>query len=140
MAGAAEALAEARAQWADVKANGARVKSAADLTTGVQNEHLCLTQLCFLETIAALLNEGGGSRGAYVVLDGEGDMWVDSPRGKELQHRSEDESMRSEILETSVIDDGSIDIEAVAVRPMPEDDSWYETTWRQWQDGEIYTD
>ena len=138
VSGVAEALAEARAQWADVKANGVSVRSRADLTAGIQNEHLCLTQLCFLETIQTLIESGGGSRGAYVVLDDEGDLFVETKRGRELQHRSENEAMREEILETTVLADGSVTVTPVPVRPLPEDDSWYETTWREWQEGGIF--
>ncbi|MGQ9732433.1 MAG: FAD-binding protein [Candidatus Zipacnadales bacterium] len=136
--GVAQAVAEARAQWQKVRAKGIKAKSPEDLPTAIQNEHLCLTQLCFLETIHALIQRGGGSRGAYMILDEEGDRWVESKRGQELPHRSENEAMRKEILETRVNEKGEVEVYAVAVRPLPEDDSWYETTWREWQEGKIY--
>jgi succinate dehydrogenase/fumarate reductase flavoprotein subunit len=138
VSGVAQAVEEARRQWAEVKAKGVRVKGPGDLVEGIQNEHLCLTQLCFLETIHALIQRGGGSRGAYVVLDDEGDRSVETKRGRELQHRSENEALRKEILETKVNDDGSVSVCPVEVRPLPEDDSWYETTWREWQEKRIY--
>lgn len=138
VSGVAEAVREARRQWAEVKAKGIRVKDMAELMQGVQNEHLCLTQLCFLETIHALIQRGGGSRGAYIILDDEGDLWVETKRGRELRHRSENENLRKEILETWVNPDGSVSVEPVGVRPLPEDDSWYETTWKEWQEGRIY--
>ena len=138
VSGVAQAVEEARRQWAEVKAKGVRISSPADLVKGIQNEHLCLTQLCFLETIQALIQRGGGSRGAYVILDDEGDRWVETKRGRELQHRSENEALRKEILETKVNGDGSIGVYPVEVRPLPEDDSWYETTWREWQEKRIY--
>ncbi len=136
--GVAEALREARQQWAEVRSKGVAVKSRGEITTGIQNQHLCLTQLCFLETIGALIDRSGGSRGAYVILDDEGDLWVETKRGRELQHRSENEELRKEILETQVTPDGEVRVCPVAVRPLPEDESWYETTWKQWQDGSIY--
>jgi succinate dehydrogenase/fumarate reductase flavoprotein subunit len=136
--GVAEALREARQQWADVQSKGIAVKDRRDTATGIQNQHLCLTQLCFLETIQALIERGGGSRGAYVMLDDEGDLWVETKRGRELQHRGENEELRQEILETRVTPEGEVRVSPVSVRPLPEDESWYETTWREWQDGNIY--
>jgi succinate dehydrogenase/fumarate reductase flavoprotein subunit len=132
------ALAEARREWAEVKTRGVRVGGRDDLLKGVQAEHLCLTQLCFLETIQALIERGGGSRGGYVIPDDEGDLWVETKRGRELRHRSENLALRQEILETQVSEDGGIIIEPVPVRPLPDDDSWYETTWREWEGGRIY--
>jgi len=136
--GVAEGLAEARRQWAQVQAQGVRVKGRAGLVEGIQNEHLCLTQLCFLEAIHALIGRGGGSRGGYVILDEEGDMWVETRRGRELRHRSENMALRQEILETQVTEDGSVRVWPVEVRPLPEDNSWYETTWREWREGKVY--
>ncbi len=136
--GVAQATREARRQWAEVQARGVRVTSRAALTQGIQDEHLCLTQLCFLETIHALIERGGGSRGAYVILDDEGDRWVETKRGRELRHRSENMAMRGEILETQVVEDGRVSVYPVEVRPLPADDSWYETTWREWQEGRVY--
>jgi len=138
VSGVAQAVEEARRQWAEVKAKGVRADGPEGLVKAIQNEHLCLTQFCFLETIHALIQRGGGSRGAYVILDDEGDRWVETKRGRELQHRSENEALRKEILETKVNEDGRIDVYPVEVRPLPEDDSWYETTWREWQGGRIY--
>jgi hypothetical protein len=46
--------------------------------------------------------------------------------------------MREELLETVLDGDGTFDVRAVERRPLPEDTSWYETTWNKWRDGEIY--
>jgi len=136
--GIAQAVEEARRQWSEVRARGLRVNGPDDLADGIRNEHLCLTQLCFLETIRTLIERGGGSRGAYVILDDEGDRWVETRRGRELRHRSENEALRQEILETRVDETGSVCVEPVPVRPLPDDDSWYETTWKDWQEKRIY--
>jgi succinate dehydrogenase/fumarate reductase flavoprotein subunit len=138
VSGVAQAVAEARQQWAEVSRLGVKAATHDELHLAVQNEHLCLTQLCFLETIHALIERGGGSRGAYVVLDDEGDLFVETKRGRELRHRSENLEMRQEILETQVGEDGEVKVYAVPVRPLPQDDSWYETTWREWQEGRVY--
>jgi len=95
--------------------------------------------VAFLEALVYYIENGGGSRGGYMVLDSEGELTVDSKRGSELRHRAEDLSKREEILEVTLTS-GSLarfQVAAVPVRPLPEDDSWYETTWAAWNDGRV---
>jgi len=136
--GARTALAEATALWQRLQREGAALARPRDLVKAIQNEHLCLTHVAFLQTIVAYIEQGGGSRGAYVVLDEHGDRNVASRRGEEMPHRSENLQKRREILETVLCGDGAFSVSAVPVRPLPNDDSWYETAWRAWQEGSIY--
>ncbi|MBM4040177.1 MAG: FAD-binding protein [Planctomycetes bacterium] len=143
-----DAVSGAKALWATVSAQGMRLAGRADLPAAIQNVHLTLTHIAFLQTIQTLIERGGGSRGGYMVLDPKGDLAVSTKRGSELPHRSENMAMRGEILETrlAVSQDGDIPpasaadftVAPVPTRPLPNDDSWYETTWRQWLRGEIF--
>ena len=112
--------------------------SRLDLLAAIQNDHLCLTHIAFLETLKALIERGGGSRGSYMVVDENGDRTLDTKKGSILKYRSENLEMRQEILETRLNTSGEFDVAPVPVRPLPEDDSWYETTWREWLDGRIF--
>ncbi len=94
----------------------------------------------FLTALKALLDAGGGSRGAYVVLDEQGDRVVETRRGREMPHRGENLAMRGEILEVELDPAGGFRTFVTPVRPLPEDDSWYENTWRAWRDGEVFQD
>ncbi len=132
------AVSGAKALWATVATKGMRLANRADLPAAVQNMHLCLTHIAFLQTIQALIERGGGSRGGYMVLDPKGDLAVSTKRGSELPHRSENMAMRGEILETRLSSDGNFAVQPIPVRPLPNDDSWYETTWRQWLRGEVF--
>jgi len=141
VAGAREALAGARALWERVQREGLRLEAgAAELPQAIRVEHLVLTHLCFLEALAALLERGGGSRGGYAVLDDAGDRHMVTRRGVELPHRGENAALRQEVLEVRVTDDGRIDVQGVPVRPLPEDDPWFETTWREFQTGAVFAD
>ncbi len=132
------AVADAKALWAAVSAKGMRLDGRADLPAAIQDTHLTLTHLAFLRTIQTLIEQGGGSRGGYMVLDPKGDLTVKTKRGSELPHRSENMAMRAEILETRLAADGDFAVGPVPTRPLLNDDSWYETTWRQWLKGEIF--
>lgn len=114
-----------------------RVAEAALLPIAYQNEHLAMTSLAVLSTIEDIIKRGGGSRGAYMVIDRSGDRLVETRTGTRLPHRSENLAMRSEVAEAR-FDGVDFRIEPTPVRPLPDDDSWYETTWHRWRAGEVY--
>jgi len=137
--GVQAALEAGRKLYERVRANGQKLKNPKQLNLAVQNDHLLLTHLAFLETIKHYIDERkGGSRGAYMVLDDKGDLKVTTKKGSGVPHRGENKSLRAEILETRVGPDGKIAVGPVPVRPLPEDDSWFETTWNEWMSGKIY--
>jgi succinate dehydrogenase/fumarate reductase flavoprotein subunit len=133
----AEAVAEAKKLYEDLRSLEQSVKSADRLIHAYQNEHLALTSLVVLRTISDYIRQGGGSRGAYMVLDRRGDRLVETPEGSMMPHRSENLQMRDEVLE-AWWSDGDVRVKAEQVRPLPDDDSWFETTWHRWRDGEIF--
>jgi len=134
------ALNEARQLYRQICDNGIACESAAQLTRAVEDRHLALTSIAFLEALRAYIEGGGGSRGGYMILDDTGELTVNSSRGRELRHRAENMSKRQEILEIQLADSatGEFAVTAVDVRPLPTDDSWFETTWAAWGRGEIY--
>jgi len=136
--GVTTALAEAHQQYKTIRERGIRIAARSELNLAFQNEHLCLTHIAFLETIKAYIERGGGSRGGYVVADPEGTLKIETRRGSELPHRPENVEMRREILETVLGPDGRFRVTPVQVRPLPEDDSWYETTWAEWREGRVF--
>lgn len=132
-----QALADARTLLRRIK-SGMRVAGPEQLPEAVQNHHLCLTHVAFLQALDELLARGGGSRGAYMVLDREGSLVVDTAQGPRLPHRPENMQMRQEILEVRLNEQGEFDVWATQVRPLPQDDSWYENTWREWREKRIF--
>ncbi len=134
-----KALNEAKMLYRALQKDGIRADEDGGVATAFQNEHLCLTHIAFLETIQTYIAAGGGSRGAYVIEDPQGRLEVETKKGKELPHRPENEAMKEEILETQRDGNGAqFRVEAVHRRPLPEDDSWYETVWRRWREGDIF--
>jgi len=132
-----EALDDARKLLKRIR-SGMRVAGPEQLPEAVQNHHLCLTHVAFLTAIADLLSRGGGSRGAYMVLDREGNLVVETAQGPRLPHRAENLQMRQEIIEVRLNECGEFEAWPTPVRPLPEDDSWYETTWREWREKRVY--
>ena len=141
--GITQALAEAKAQWTALQAQGMPVVGREQLLSALEDEQLCLTQIAFLEALHAYLERGGGSRGSSVVLapddaPPEQIRYLDTRRGRELAHLVENMEMRGEILELARGEDGQFAVWAVPVRPLPEDDSWFESTWREWASGKVF--
>lgn len=135
--GARQALAEARRLLTQV-GHGLRISGPQELPQAIQNHHLALTQVAFLTALNDLLQRGGGSRGAYMVVDREGNSTVDTKGGPRLPHRPENLAMRQEIIETHFTGRGRCEVTVTRPRPLPQDDSWYENTWREWREGRIY--
>lgn len=132
--GVKTAVEEATALYQDICKNGFNCKSPAQLAKASQDKALALTSISFLETIRYYIENDGGSRGGYMILDETGSLDVN---GK-LKHRPENRGKRGEILETTLTDkEGTFTVTPVPTRPLPEDTSWFETTWTAWNNGEI---
>ena len=65
------------------------------------------------------IEKGGGSRGAYLILDEHGDAAVLTKRGSELRHRNENMGMHGQVFETRHTGGTEFEVTAVPVRPMP---------------------
>jgi succinate dehydrogenase/fumarate reductase flavoprotein subunit len=131
------ALADAHRLSKRIKA-GMSVSGPAELPQAVQNHHLCQTHIAFLSAINDLISRGGGSRGAYVIVDRSGNSVMHTVKGPRLPHRPENIEMRQEIIEVRMKPSGVGETWTTPVRPLPQDDSWYETTWQAWREGKIY--
>jgi succinate dehydrogenase/fumarate reductase flavoprotein subunit len=115
-----------------------KVRSAKDLPAAFKNLDLCLTHALYLEAIGEYLSKGGRSRGSYLVLDkaGEkpcpelGDEWRYS-----LNPRLS--FVNKKILEISLSDKGEVVKEWADIRPIPEEDSWFETVWEAFREGRL---
>jgi succinate dehydrogenase/fumarate reductase flavoprotein subunit len=139
-AGAQGALDAAKELYGRICRQGFRCRSARELPQVMQNKWLALSSVAFLQAIVSYIEGGGGSRGGYMVLDEEGTLSVHSRRGSELRHREENIAKRQEILELSLQAGTLCDfaVRVDPVRPLPQDDSWYESTWAEWNAGEIF--
>ncbi len=117
--GLTEAVADARKQYDSLRTDGQRLTRASEFAAAVDNELLCLTQIAFLEAMKACIEGGGGSRGAYLVLDEHGDANVLTKRGSELRHRNENMAMHGQVFETTFKGGTEFEVRAVPVRPIP---------------------
>ncbi|OPZ26815.1 MAG: succinate dehydrogenase flavoprotein subunit [Lentisphaerae bacterium ADurb.BinA184] len=140
LAAVRQGLREARELYARIRRHGVRCPDTRTLVRATEDKALALSSLAFLEALLHYIEHGGGSRGGYMILDEAGALTVDSRRGSELRHRPENLDKRREILEVQAVAGrpGEFTVTPVPVRPLPADESWYETTWTAWSEGRIY--
>ncbi len=138
-AGTDAALAEAKALFDRIRRHGIRCADRKQLARATEDKFLALSSIAFLEALRVYIATGGGSRGGYMILDEAGSLTVDSKRGRELRHRPENLEKRQEILEIRQKDaaPGEFETTPVTVRPLPKDESWFETVWAEFQNGRV---
>ncbi len=109
------------------------------LSDAWDTRNLAITHAAFLKSIEYYINNSGGSRGSYLIVDnsneGENTAKIDSASGPLLSYRKESIEHRKQRINVSG-QDLSICIDDV--RPIPEDKSWYETTWAEYRDGKLF--
>ena len=128
-----EAVPEAWRQWERVRTSG----DPANIGESLRNRQLCFAHAVYLEALLFALENGVGSRGSSIAVD---------PRGEKVHDKlddawrivEEDERFRESVLETVATLDGQVTSAWVPRRPLPHPDSWFETAWAKFREGEIY--
>jgi succinate dehydrogenase/fumarate reductase flavoprotein subunit len=108
------------------------------LSDAWDTRNLAITHAAFLKSIEYYINNGGGSRGSYLVIDdsdGKNTAKIESASGPLLSYRKESMEHRKQRINTSGQD---LSIRIDEVRAIPEDESWYETTWAEYRDGKLF--
>ncbi|MGB7295845.1 MAG: FAD-binding protein [Candidatus Aminicenantales bacterium] len=115
-----------------------RVCPVKDLPAAFKNIDLCLTHALYLEAINEYLSKGGRSRGSYLVLDKAGDKPCPGLGGEwrfSLNPRPSFVDQR--ILEVSLTEKGRVVKQWVEIRPIPTEDSWFETVWEAFREDRL---
>lgn len=112
----------------------------------MRNVQLCFTQIIFLSAILKSIESRVGSRGSAVVLSSSDDRGcveddsVSISMGEDTWNvMPEDASFREKILESWLAADGTIHHRWVARRDIPSREPWFETTWEEYRNGDIYS-
>jgi len=117
---------------------GCKVETGEHLQYAFRVRQLAFSQAVYLEAIKFSLESGAGSRGSSIVLDHTGNK-VHEMLDDSWRIAGEDNSFRSKVLETVCNREGDVRHRWVPCRPIPESDSWFETTWARYRSGRIYS-
>lgn len=110
-----------------------KISSRQDLPDALRALDLCLTHALYLEAIQEYLAQAGKSRGSFLVLDQDGekpcssleDEWKFSPS-------SAQDFVNNRILEIGLSQGDRVNKNWVKIRPIPEDDAWFENIWNEY--------
>ena len=115
-----------------------KVPSAKELPEAFRNLNLCLTHALYLEAIGEYLERGGKSRGSYLVRDPGGEKPCEE-LGNEWKFRLNqgDSFVDTRILEIYLDEDACVRKQRVKIRPIPEEEAWFENVWNDYMKGNI---
>ena len=106
-----------------------RVDSPLLLPEIYKIKNILLTQFAYLHTIAKYIYDGGLSRGSYLITASEdmneSDVAIDAKNS-------------SRAIVTSLGRDLSVTCEWEDVRPIPEEDNWFENVWRDYRNDDVF--
>ena len=117
--------------------SGCGYASKRDLKHAFRTRQLCYAHAVYLQAIGFALHSKVGSRGSSIVLDPNGER-IHEQLDASWNILVENPVFRTKILETVARPDGSVLNEWIPCHPVPEIDSWFETTWADFRKGGIY--
>ena len=139
-----KALTEAVELYEKVKSNGFTLNYAQEIIMAIQAEHLALTSAAYLKAITELLEQGGGSRGSYMVLAKDGieihPHIIEAATGEPLKFKPENMALRNSILQVKY-DPQAKDLftcKNIPVRKAPSECKAFEPAWQDYREGKIY--
>ena len=97
---------------------------------------LLISQQVYLEAIADYIEHGGTSRGSYLIYDEAGEKPADL-LPEVFRFSLEDKGFAQKVQEMIWHSEGST-AEWRDVRPLPNEDTWFERVWRDWREENIY--
>ncbi len=131
-------LARAWEQVYRIQENGVKVAGYEQLRYAFRVRQLAFAQAVYLDAINYSLESGVGSRGSSIVLNENG-LHIHNGLEDNWKILPEDSSFRKQVLETICEKDGNVSHRWIPCRPIPQSDSWFETTWARFRNGDIYT-
>lgn len=128
------ALKENRIQRQRIETSG--IDSPNELKHYYRLRDLLSSQKAYLEAMEDFITHGGKSRGSYLVYDKHGDK--PSEKLPEcFRSLLEQQGLRDVIQELEYYEDTSR-INWRNVRPIPDDDCWFEVVWKRYREDEYY--
>jgi succinate dehydrogenase/fumarate reductase flavoprotein subunit len=115
------------------------VPSSSHLPDAFKNLDICLTHALYLEAIRTYMEKNGMSRGSYLIPDSRGqkacknldDFW-------RFRLAGSDAFVNKKILEIQYDETGKIRKKWAAIRPIPRETSWFETTWKAFRENKFF--
>lgn len=112
-----------------------RIASVKELPYAFQCYDLLITQYVYLSAIVDYINNGGRSRGSYLVYDENGNTPINN-LPESFKFSLDDGKLCSKIQHVK-FEDGKCKFDWRDVTPIPEENSWFENVWSAYRNDEI---
>jgi succinate dehydrogenase/fumarate reductase flavoprotein subunit len=120
---------------------GLCIVSHDDLVAAFRVADLCLTHAVTLDALKEYLDREGGSRGSAFVLNPEGELPNEKLGGKwSFRLADPDDFVSSRILEIDLDEELNVRKRWVDIRPVPEEDGWFEKVWSDYIEDRIFVE
>ena len=120
-----------QARWAEPS-----ISRTNQLRSMYRIRDLLVSQQVYLEAIADYIACGGVSRGSYLIYDPNGQK-PHERLPEAFRFSLEDKGFGTSVQEMAYRPEGSV-AHWRPVRPIPEEDTWFESVWHDWREGKIY--
>lgn len=112
------------------------LSSVEELPLAFGNYDLLIAQYVYLYAVVSYIESGGKSRGSYLVHDPDGDIPADNL--PEIFRYSQDSGDFAEKIQVVVFKEGECSCEWEPVKPIPEEENWFENVWKDFLEGNIF--
>ena len=120
------------------------VNSGRELLGAWKTLDALICQLTYLTSIQTYIMHGGGSRGSFLIINeaDEQNSSIYHPKLKKYPIKPRNFDLDEKILEIFnniyAHEEIQLDSQWVTCRPIPKVNAWFEKTWTQYQDREIF--
>ncbi len=135
LASVKKALSEAYQQIQ--KRDEIQLAQRANIPIAFQNRQLVLAHAAYLQAIQTYLENNGGSRGSYLVMDPNGTPVLDE-LGETWHYKPENPALREKVLVTQLNEKSIFESHWEARRPIPAEDYWFENVWADFRSKAIF--
>ena len=133
-----KAIDECEREWERL-VEDTKLSSVDELPDAFRNRDILLTQYVYLNAIKAYIEEGGRSRGSYLIRDDEGRLPIEG-LSDEFKFTLDKGELTDKVGEVELKIEGNniyCSIEWRPVRPIPSEDNWFENVWNEYLKGDI---
>lgn len=130
------ALRETKEQQVELQTLRVDIHDRVQLGWYYRTEDLLVSQQTYLEAILDYMQQGGKSRGSYLIWDANGEKPL-AELPERFRYSLDGEDHTAVIQEMQWTPEGCVS-NWRPVRPIPTPDTWFENVWRAYRDGDIY--
>lgn len=115
------------------------LRSPLELPDAFRYYDMLITQMLYLSAIREYIQKGGQSRGSYLISESAGILPA-TGLADSFRYRLADQTLMQYACEASInpAEDWSCSFTWTPVRPIPQEEYWFETLWTAYRAGEIW--